>query len=190
MYCALTLCDPSITICMSHCPACPVAPINPKTHLGSPWSNQIPRRRKLLPLPLQGWQQLPIQALCTLSKARAPDPVRPLRPPTHLRMTTMNVMRQSRKTGVKELQFQPQWWLLIHGTASPRRLMPQVQTLPLVEEARPAQPVLGAPRARNVWHPVYHSQPPVTKVRKCQLAESLHCTKTEQIFACINIFMD
>lgn len=94
VFCCPPLCDSSIPMCVSHCPACPLAPINPKTHLGSHWFNQNPRRRKLLPLPLplQDWQPLPIQALCLLSKGRVPDLAHLLSHPIHLRMT-MKVMR-------------------------------------------------------------------------------------------------
>lgn len=103
--CRLPLCDPSIPVCVSHCP---VAPINPKTHLGLPWSNQNPRRRKPLPLPLPDWQHHPIQALCHLSKGRAPDPARPPHPPTHSTRMRMKLTRQRRRRGLKRVQFQRQ----------------------------------------------------------------------------------
>lgn len=143
--------------------ACPVAPINPKTRLGSPWSSQNTRRRKPLPLPPQDWQHLPMQALCPLSKARAPDPARPLRPPTHLTKTTMMKTRQRKKRGVKEVRFHPHWRLLTRGTASLRQLRPQVQTPPPMEEARPALPAQGAAGARNGRRRVLRSHLPVTK---------------------------
>lgn len=164
--CCLPLCDPSIPVCVSHCPA---APINPKTHLGSPWSSQNPRRRKPLPLPLPDSQHPPIQALCPLSKGRAPDPARPLHPPTHsTRMTTRRKITRKRRA-VKEVQFKQQLQLVTRGTASPRRLKQQVLTLPLLEEARPALPAPGAPRARNGQHLVLHSHLQVTEINYLRL---------------------
>lgn len=162
----LPVCDPTITVCVSHCPACPVAPINPKTHLGSPWSNQNPRRRKPPPLPLPAWQHLPIQALCPLSKGKAPDPARPLRLPTHStrRMTRKKITRWRKKRGLKVVQCHPRLWLVTHGTASPGLLTRQVDSLHLVEEARPVLPAQGAPRARNGRHLALRSHLQATKV--------------------------
>lgn len=154
---------PSLSV--SHCPACPLASINPKTRLGSPWSNQIPRRRKHPPAPLLDWQHLPIPALCPLSKARAPDPVPLPCPPTPSTMTT-NVTGETRRA--RETPFQPRWRRVIHGTASPARPRLPPQTRPLVEGARRAQPAQGAARARNGRRLARHSHLRVTKVRKYQ----------------------
>lgn len=170
VFCCLPLCDPSTPICVSHCPACPVAPINPKTHLGSPWSNQNTRRRKPLPLPLPDWQPLPTQALCPLSKGRAPDPARPRPPPTRSMMTMMKMEKQRKKRGAEKVRSHPQLWRVTHGTESLRQLTPQVQTRPRVEEARPALPAPGAPRARNGRHLVLHSRLQVTKVSLIRFA--------------------
>lgn len=152
--CCLPLCDPPPlpSLSVSHCS---VAPINPKTHLGSPWFNQSPRRRKPqhLPLPPLDWQPLQTQALCPLSKGRAPDPARPLSPPTHLRMMMMmKIMREMEKKAVREVHFHLQWRLVTHGTASLRQQTQQVQTRPLIKEAHPALSAPQAARARNGRH--------------------------------------
>lgn len=143
-----------------------VAPINPKTHLGSRWFSQNPRRRKHqpLPLPLLDWQHLQTQALCPLSKGRAPDPARPLSPPTRSRMkTTTKITREMGKKGVREEHLHLRLCLVTHGTASLRQQTQWVQTLPLINEAHPALSVLQAPRARNGLHLVLLGHPPVTK---------------------------
>lgn len=84
--CRAPVCPP-VTPCPSmsvfQCPACPVAPINLKTHLGSPWYSRNTRRKKPLPHPLPDRQHSQIQALCPLSKGRTPDPAHPLHLPTH-----------------------------------------------------------------------------------------------------------
>lgn len=155
---------PSIFVCL-HCPACPVAPINPKTHLGSPWSSQKPRRRKPLPHPPSAWQHPPIQALCPLSKGRAPDPARPLRPPTHLRTTTtMRTMRQRTRRGPRGVPSLPQWSPATRGTASRRRPTQQAQTLPAATGARHAPPARGAQGARNALRPGLPNRRLPTKV--------------------------
>lgn len=143
--------------------ACPVAPINPKTHLGSPWSNQNPRRRKPLPLPQPDWQLPQTQALCPLLKERTPEPARPLRPPTRLTMMTMKITRWRRKRCQKEVRYQLQSLPLTHGTASPGQLIQEVQKVLLVEEAHPALPALEAARARNGRHLQLHGHLQETK---------------------------
>lgn len=139
-------------MCASHCPACQVVPINPKTPLGLPWSNRTPRRRKPLPVLRQDWQPVPIPALCPLSKRAAPNPARLPRPPTHSTTTTKTIMaRWRKKRAAEKVQFRPRSWPVTRGTASLRRPMQRVRTRPLVAGARPAPRAPGA-RARSGRH--------------------------------------
>lgn len=119
-----------------------VAPINLKTHLGLPWSNQKLRGRKPLLHPLLEWQRLQTQALCLLSKRRALDPARP---PTHLRMRTMKSMKKE----AMEEQLHPQWRPPTHGTTSLRHLRGQVQRSRPEQEVHPVLPAQAAQRARK-----------------------------------------
>lgn len=146
------------------CPACPVAPINLKTHLGSPWYSRNTRRKKPLPHPLPDRQQSQIQALCPLSKGRTLDPAHPLHLPTHsMKMMMGTKATQWKRRGMEDLPSQQQLWLVTPGTASHRQLKPQGLTPPRVPQACLVLPVLGEPRARRGQHHVLRSPLQVPK---------------------------